>query len=102
MGLIKAIESDPERAKTALAWIGALFALERSMARTPAKKRREIREARAPPLVEAFFEWCDLGAGRVLDESPTAHGIGYVLNERVALRSSPTMAACPCTRTFPR
>ena len=27
----KALESDPERAKTALAWIAALFALERSM-----------------------------------------------------------------------
>jgi transposase len=40
----KAIESDPERAKTALAWIAALFALER-----PAKKRRELRQTRAAP-----------------------------------------------------
>lgn len=82
----KAIESDPERAKTALAWIGALFALERSMASTPAKKRREIRQARAAPMVEAFFEWCDQEAERVLDESPVAQGIGYARNQRVALR----------------
>jgi len=82
----KAIESDPERAKTALAWIGALFALERSMASTPGKKRREIRQARAAPIVEAFFEWCDQEAGRVLDESPMAQGIGYARNQRVALR----------------
>jgi transposase len=82
----KALESDPERAKTALAWIGALFALERSMASTPAKKRREIRQARAAPVVAAFFDWCDQEAGRVLDESPMAQGIGYARNQRVALR----------------
>ena len=82
----KALESDPERAKTALAWIGALFALERSMASTPAKKRREIRQARAAPIIDAFFEWCDREAGRVLDESPMAQGIGYARNQRVALR----------------
>jgi transposase len=82
----KSIESDPDRAKTALAWIGALFALERSMASTPAKKRRDIRQARAAPLVDAFFDWCDQEAGRVLDESPMAQGIGYARNQRVALR----------------
>jgi transposase len=81
----KAIDSDPDRAKTALAWIGALFSLERSMTSTPAKKRREIRQARAAPIVEAFFEWCDREAGRVLDESPVAQGIGYARNQRVAL-----------------
>lgn len=82
----KALESDPERAKAALAWIGALFAIERSMTSTPAKKRREIRQARAAPLVDAFFAWCDQEAGRVLDESPMAQGIGYARNQRVALR----------------
>ena len=82
----KALESDPERAKTALAWIGALFALERSMVSTPAKKRREIRQARAAPIVDAFFAWCDQEVGRVLDESPMAQGIGYARNQRAALR----------------
>ncbi len=82
----KALESDPERAKTALAWIGALFALERSMASTPAKKRREMRLARAAPIIDVFFEWCDREADRVLDESPMAQGIGYARNQRVALR----------------
>jgi len=82
----KALESDPERAKTALAWIGALFALERSMTSTPAKKRRELRQARAAPMVDAFFAWCDQEAGRVLEQSPMAQGIGYARNQRVALR----------------
>jgi transposase len=82
----KALESDPERAKTALAWIAALFALERSMVSTPAKKRREIRQARAAPIADAFFNWCQHEDGRVLDESPIAQAIGYALNQRIALR----------------
>jgi transposase len=82
----KALESDPDRAKTALAWIGALFALERSMVSTPAKKRREIRQARAAPVTDAFFDWCHREAEGVLDESPIAQAIGYARNQRVALR----------------
>jgi transposase len=82
----KALESDPERAKTALAWIAALFALERSMVSTPAKKRREIRQARAAPIADAFFAWCHREAERVLDESPMAQALGYARNQQVALR----------------
>jgi transposase len=82
----KALESDPDRAKTALAWIGALFALERSMVSTPAKKRREIRQARAAPVTDAFFAWCHREAEGVLDESPIAQAIGYARNQQVALR----------------
>lgn len=82
----KALESDPDRAKTALAWIAALFALERSMVSTPAKKRREIRQARAAPIADALFAWCEQEAGRVLDESPISQAIGYARNQQVALR----------------
>src|SRR5688572_9134988 len=82
----KALESDPERSKTALAWISAMFALERSMVSTPAKKRRELRQARAAPIADAFFAWCHQEAGRVLDESPIAQAIGYARNQQVALR----------------
>jgi hypothetical protein len=56
------------------------------MASTPAKKRREMRQARAAPITDAFFDWCDREADRVLDESPVAHGIGYARNQRIALR----------------
>ena len=82
----KALASDPERAKVALAHIGALFALERTMVSTPARKRREIRQARAAPIVDAFFQWCEQELARVLDESPMAQAIRYARNQRVALR----------------
>jgi hypothetical protein len=81
-----ALASDPERAKVALAHIGALFALERALVSTPAKKRREARQARAAPVVDNFFQWCDQEAPRVLDESPIAQAIGYARNQQQALR----------------
>jgi transposase len=82
----KALPSDPDRAKVALAHIGALFALERTMLSTPARKRQEIRQARAALVADAFFKWCDQEASRVLDESPIAQAIGYARNQREALR----------------
>jgi transposase len=36
--------------------------------------------------VDRFFEWCDAEVDKVLDESPLATAIGYVRNQRVALR----------------
>ena len=56
------------------------------MTSTPAKKRREIRQARAAPIADAFFAWCHQEADRVLDESPMAQAIGYARNQQVALR----------------
>lgn len=82
----KALASDPDRAKVALAHIGALFALERTMVSTPARKRREIRQTRAAPIVDAFFQWCEQELQRVLDESPMAQAIRYARNQREALR----------------
>lgn len=53
---------------------------------TPAKTRREIRQARAAPIADAFFAWCRQENSRVLDESPMAQAIGYARNQQVALR----------------
>ena len=81
----KAIESDPERAKIALGFIGALFRIERTIADSPRKKRQTIREKRSRPIVDAFFSWCDAEAADVLDDTPIANGIRYARNQRVAL-----------------
>src|SRR6185436_15152751 len=55
----KAMPSDPDRANVALAHIGTLFQIERLIAGSPRKKRRELRQLRSKPAVEAFFVWCD-------------------------------------------
>jgi hypothetical protein len=81
----KSLESDPERAKTALGHIGSLFRIERSMASSPRKKKREIRQEQSKPIVEAFFAWCEAERERVLDESPVADAIRYATNQKVAL-----------------
>jgi transposase len=80
----KALASDPDRARVALAHIAALFKIERATAGSP-KKKREVRQQKSKPIVEAFFAWCDLEADRVLDGSPIADAIRYARNQRVAL-----------------
>jgi len=82
----KALASDPDRAKIALTHIGALFRVERTIADAPRKKKEEARRAKARPIVEKFFEWCDSQVDLVLDETPISAGITYARNQRVALQ----------------
>jgi len=81
----KALESDPERAKVALGFIGSLFRIERALADAPRRKREKIREKRSRHIVDAFFSWCDAQAPSVLDETPISAGIRYARNQRVGL-----------------
>jgi transposase len=81
----KALDSDAERARQALALIGALFKIERAIADEPPGKRRAVRQRDSRPVVERFFAWCDAEAERVLDQTPIARGIGYARNQREAL-----------------
>jgi transposase len=82
----KALETDPERARQALAYIGGLFRVERAAASATPEARLSARRAESKAIVDGFFAWCEVEAGRVLDETPTAKAIGYALNQRVALR----------------
>jgi hypothetical protein len=81
----KALDSDPDRAKVALGFIGALFRIERTLADSPRKKKEKIREKRSRPIVDAFFSWCDAEASTVLDDTPISDGIRYARNQRVGL-----------------
>ena len=81
----KALSSDPERSREALAYIRGLFDLERAQATVPRKKRQQAREEKSRPLVEGFFAWCEAQRDSVLDDTPIAKGVGYALNQREAL-----------------
>jgi len=81
----KALGSDPERARTALAIIGALFQIERRIAKASREERQAVRRAHSASLVDEFFSWCNREEARVLDDTPISKGIGYALNQRVAL-----------------
>lgn len=82
----KSLGSDPDRAKSALAKISALFRIERSIATAPRKKRERVRQTKSKPIVESFFAWCDAEVDRVLDDTPIARAIGYARNQRGALQ----------------
>ena len=82
----KALETDPERARQALAYIGGLFRVEREAASAPPEVRLATRRAESKAIVDGFFTWCEAEAKQVLDETPTAKAIGYALNQRVALQ----------------
>jgi transposase len=82
----KSLESDPERARQALALIGELFRIERTIADAPTRKREVVRASESRPLVERFFQWCDAHVDHVLEQTPIAKAIGYARNQRVALQ----------------
>lgn len=82
----KSLESDPERARQALALIGELFRIERAIGDAPPGKRKSVRERESRPIVDRFFAWCDAEVTQVLDETPIAKAIGYARNQRGALK----------------
>jgi transposase len=79
------LSTDPERARTALAYLQGLFQVERKIAEASRHDRRTVRERESRPLVEGFFAWCEAQAAEVLDDTPIAKGIGYARNQRKAL-----------------
>ena len=81
----KALGSDPERARQALAFIKALFQIERVQATSPPEARLAVRKRDSKQIVEDFFAWCDANAPIVLDETPISKAIGYSRNQREAL-----------------
>jgi len=82
----KSLASDPERARTALGMINALFRVERTIADSPRKKREAVRQKKSGPVVDRFYTWCEAEVDRVLDHTPISKAIGYVRNQEQALR----------------
>jgi transposase len=80
----KTLGSEPEKAREALAMIGALFAVERSLGDAPPARRLAVRHATSRPLVQQFFDWCAGLAGTALDGTPLAQALGYATNHREA------------------
>ncbi|MEZ4430557.1 MAG: IS66 family transposase [Nannocystaceae bacterium] len=81
----KALGSEPEQARHALALIRELFKIERTLKTAPRKKRESVRQAKSRPIVDAYFQWCEAAAERALDDTPLAKALGYSRNQRKAL-----------------
>jgi transposase len=82
----KALESEPERARTALDILGPLFKIERAIKSAPRKKREKIRAKHSAPVVERFLSWCDEQWPTLLEDTPLYDGVRYVRNQREGLQ----------------
>jgi transposase len=82
----KAMTSEPERAREALAMIGQLFRIERELADKTSKQRKRERQKRSKPIIDAFFRWCEIQAETALDDTPLAKALRYAHNQREAFR----------------
>jgi transposase len=67
-------------AHEALQRIGALYAIEADIRGETAEHRKQVRQQRSRPLVEAMHAWVTELLGRLSGRSPLAQAIRYALN----------------------
>jgi len=86
--ILKKIPGDRRKgtsAETGVAYINALFSLERKFSGLPPKERYEKRLEKSKPIADAFFEWAaSLGA---LPKSPIGGAVHYALSQRKYLEN---------------
>jgi transposase len=66
-------------AAEALERIAALYAIEKDIRGRPPEERREVRNARARPLLESFHEWLQTSLSKLSRKSDTAAAVRYAL-----------------------
>lgn len=72
-------------AEEALKRIGELYAIEATVRGRPPDKRREVREARARPLLESLKAWLEDSLSKLSTKSDTAKAVRYALGHWPAL-----------------
>ena len=63
----------------ALERIAALYVIEKEIRGRPPAERREVRNARARPLLESFHEWLQSSLAKLSRKSDTAAAVRYAL-----------------------
>ncbi len=69
----------------AIARIGQLYAIETGIRGRPPDERRQVRQARARPLLDAMQEWLGSSLAKLSRKSETAAAIRYALGRWTAL-----------------
>jgi hypothetical protein len=72
-------------AKEALARIAELYTIEKEIRGRPPAERREVRQARSKPLLEAMHEWLKGTMAKLSRKSDVAKAIHYALERWPAL-----------------
>src|ERR1700674_2231698 len=72
-------------AAEAMERIAALYAIEKEIRGYPANQRREVRNARARPLLDSLKQWLEEMLGKLSRKSDTALAVRYALSRWDAL-----------------
>jgi transposase len=72
-------------AAEAMERIAALYAIEKGIRGHPADQRREVRNARARPLLDSLKQWLEETLGKLSRKSDTALAVRYALSRWDAL-----------------
>jgi transposase len=72
-------------AAEALQRIGALYGIETQIRGRPPDKRREVRQARARPLIDSLRQWLESSLAKLSKKSEVATAIRYALGRWPAL-----------------
>ena len=67
-------------ASEALEWIGALYGIEKEIRGRPPDERREVRQARANPLLTSLRQWFETTLPKLSRKSDTTAAIQYALS----------------------
>ena len=59
--------------------IAALYEIEKEIRGRPSEERREVRNARARPLLDSFHEWLQTSLAKLSRKSDTAAAVRYAL-----------------------
>ena len=92
-----------------LARVAALYAIEAEIRGHPAERRRQIRQERSRPIVEALHDWLHVQIGRVSGTSDLAKAIRYAIRHwaglvaflddgRIEMNSNTVAARCMLRR----
>jgi transposase len=82
----RALTTDPQRALEVLALIAQLFKIERDCKTLPLPQHTAERARRSAPVLAVLDEWIERNRTAADPRGPLHQGIGYYLNQRLALR----------------
>jgi transposase len=84
---VEAMETDPARGQSAVAFIHKLYDVEREAKAMSPRDRKRLRLAHAKPVLDAFKGWLDAQALITLPKSVMGQAMAYSLNQWAALNS---------------
>jgi len=74
--------------------IGELYDIEREIRGCLPEKRKQVRQARARPVLDALHTWLEANYGKLSRKSEVAQAIQYALGRWTALTRYSVAASC--------